>query len=81
MKKLSLYVILVLMWCNTVYAFNFEEDYVCLSVKGEVIDLDFVPEDNYKNFNILSDDFAYASQWKGREQPDRKVKHLYITNF
>ena len=36
---------------------------------------------NYKNFNILSDNFVYASQWKGRKQTDRKVKHLYITNF
>ena len=54
-------------------------------------------EDNYKNFNILTDDFVYASQWsprvkkslnlKGKDgrkvakQTDRKVKHLYITNF
>ena len=38
-------------------------------------------ENNYKKFNILTDDFVYASQWKGRKQTDRKVKHLYITNF
>ena len=54
-------------------------------------------EDSYKDFNILTDDFAYASQWaprvkkslnlKGKEgrklaeQSDRKVKHLYITNY
>ena len=42
------------MWCNAVYAFNFEEDYVCLSVKGEVIDGVFVPEDNYKNLIDMS---------------------------
>ena len=49
MKKLFLYIFLVLMWCNAVYAFNFEEDYVCLSVKGEVIIRVFQPKDNYKN--------------------------------
>ena len=54
-------------------------------------------EDSYKDFNILTDDFVYASQWSPRvkkslnlkgkegrklaEQSDRKVKHLYITNF
>ena len=54
MKKLSLYIFLGLLWCNTVYAFNFDEDYVCLSVKGEVIDGVFVPEDNYKNLIDMS---------------------------
>ena len=34
--------------------FNFDEDYVCLSVKGEVIDGVFVPEDNYKNLIDMS---------------------------
>ena len=38
-------------------------------------------EKHYKNYNILTKDFQYASQWKGRKQTDRKVKHLYITNF
>jgi len=38
-------------------------------------------EKTYKNFNILKNDFKYASQWKGRIQKDREVKHLYITNF
>ena len=38
-------------------------------------------EKHYKNYNILTKDFQYASQWKGRKQTDRKVEHLYITNF
>ena len=38
-------------------------------------------EKHYKNYNILTKDFQYASQWKGREQKDRKVEHLYITNL
>lgn len=38
-------------------------------------------EEKYKNHNIQINDFQYASQWKGREQKDRKVKHLYITNY
>jgi DNA adenine methylase len=37
-------------------------------------------EEHYKDYNILTKDFQYASQWKGREQKDRKVEHLYITN-
>ena len=38
-------------------------------------------EENYKKYNILTKDFQYSSQWKGRIQKDRKVEHLYITNF
>jgi len=38
-------------------------------------------EKNYKKFNTLTKDFQYASQWKGRYQKDRKVEHLYITNY
>ena len=38
-------------------------------------------EKNYKNYNIQTKDFQYASQWKGRIQEDRKVEHLYITNY
>ena len=37
--------------------------------------------DKYKSFNIISKDFSYSSQWKGRKQNNRKTKHLYITNF
>jgi len=38
-------------------------------------------KNTYQDYHIISDDFKYGSQWKGREQKDRKVKHLYITNF
>ena len=76
MKKLSLYIFLVLMWCNAVYAFNFEEDYVCLSVKGEVINGVFVPEDNYKNLIDMSlQDKKIQDLFEGTKDYTLKVRN------
>jgi DNA adenine methylase len=35
----------------------------------------------YKNFNILSGDFQYSLNFKGRSNENQKVNHLYITNY
>lgn len=38
--------------------------------------------DNYKDYNILTKDFAYAQRFgKGKDHSGASVKHLYITNY
>lgn len=38
--------------------------------------------DNYKDFNIIEKDFAYAQRFgKDKNHSGAKVKHLYITNY
>ena len=38
--------------------------------------------ENYKDFNIIEKDFAYAQRFgKGKDHSGAKVKHLYITNY
>ena len=38
--------------------------------------------ENYKDFNIIEKDFAYAQRFgKDKDHSGASVKHLYITNY